>query len=114
MRRKVYHSAVYDMLVGLLGPERTARLLDRYGGRRLYIPASDRSALVGLVGADGLARLREAFGSGCYVRLPEGRLEIDRDAVVRLRLSGLSSMKVARLVGCSTRTVERIVRQDLS
>ncbi len=106
-------------LLDTIGAENLARLSEAAGGVRLYVPkhfgkppnggrdSSER--LIALVGPDlGLLLVFHYADSVIYVPLP-GRTEpIDVGKLKRLaRRKDLSNRRIARLIGCTERTVEK-------
>lgn len=107
-------------LASILGTENLDRLSAAAGGTRLYVPkhfgkppnggrdTSER--LVKLVGPDlGLLLVFHFGDSVIYVPLPRQGGPVDRRKLKRLaRRHNLTNKQIARRVGCSIRTVEKL------
>ena len=63
---------ILDRLLAVLGEKDTAKLLQRSGGTRIFVPAQpEGSKLADIIGAEGARRMEREFGQGEIV-LPMG------------------------------------------
>lgn len=105
-------------LIELIGREETVRLIEAYGGGRLYVPRARHPDLDPLLGSSAHARLVSRYG-GERLEIPPRRAieRMDererRAACVRdLHAAGLSYHEIARRTGVSRRQVARLLRTD--
>ncbi len=96
-----------DSLLRLLGPEGLAILADRYAGTRLFVPESlDRTKLADEVGMEIATKLVQRYGRD-YIPVP-----LVRDLRARhYRAAGMSNAKIARRLGITEASVNRIFQR---
>ena len=110
-------NTVYTRIEAALGRDATLRLLDRLGGRLVYIrvtpdggPTDLISAAIGL---DDARRLSERFGGerlSLPVRNSPCRDSLARTARIRdLAATGLTAATIAVAIGCSQRWVNFVL-----
>lgn len=89
-------------LLHLLGAEDFLKLVERYGGTRLYVSGAGRSLsrALGRAGAQALASRYQ----GSYIRVPLARSFRART----YRESGLSNAEIARRLGVTETGVDKI------
>jgi DNA-binding transcriptional regulator LsrR (DeoR family) len=101
-----------DNVARLIGAGAAARLIARFGGRRMYVakhPDPD-GALAQLIGLDGAARLGAVFG-GERMWMPNDAGQATRMRVAQLRKSGTSISRIAGELGLSERHVYKVLAQ---
>jgi hypothetical protein len=109
IRRKARSSVLLE-LDNLIGEEMTAKLVQAFGGTRLYIPhiPRDGDALTETIGLEAAVRLAEVYG-GDRVDIPNPNPR--RARIVELRSSGLSVDAIARALGCTRRRVFQVLAE---
>lgn len=108
---------VYERIEAVLGREATLRLLDRVGGRLIYVrmrPDGGPTDLVSAaIGLDDSRRLSARFGGeklSLPVRDSPCRGSLARTARIREHAAaGLTAAAIAGLVGCSQRWVNFVL-----
>jgi DNA-binding transcriptional regulator LsrR (DeoR family) len=101
-----------DNVARLIGAGAAARLIARFGGRRMYIakhPDPD-GALAQLIGFAGATRLGAVFG-GERMWMPNDAGQATRMRVAQLRKSGTSISRIAGELGLSERHVYKVLAQ---
>ena len=98
-------------LAGLIGLPLTMRLVEEYGGIRLYIPKgemADNHALVKLVGREAAEKLQREYGGEPHMDIPLALASVRavRNAEIRAARPHTSVSKLAR----EHRTTERNIR----
>lgn len=96
----------------VIGAGAAARLIARFGGRRMYIakrPAAG-DALARLVGYEAAVKLGAIFG-GERMWLPNGAGHATRTRVAQLRRAGASVSRIAGELGLSERHVYKVLAQ---
>ena len=94
-------------LLELLGPEAFLKLVERFGGDRLYIPKSESGTIVEeALGAEAAAKLARHYG-GDYPRIPLARAFRAR----QYRKAGLGNPAIARRLGLTVSGVERLFQR---
>ena len=103
-------------LIETLGYDDTARLLDTFGGMRLYVPRTRNPSLSPLIDPRTHARLITRYG-GEQIDLPLpsslariASREARNDRIRKLSANGMSIRAIARLVHVSRRQVLRVLR----
>jgi len=98
-----------DELTRIAGAEATAKLIDRFGGTRLYVPvaAKPESELVAAVGMDAAVRLCRAFG-GERIEVPR-KHDVLRERILELGDRGLSRSAIALELKCTVRWVRHVL-----
>lgn len=101
--------------VRLIGLPATLAIVERYGGTRLYVPATwgPEHPLVALIGEANLARLSAEFGGDEHADVPRGirALRHLRDERIRAEYQTTSAAALARRYGLAERHIWRIVAQ---
>ena len=95
-------------LTALLGPELYAQLSDQLGGRRLTVSAApgENSPITICIGMEAARRISEIY-AGCVFDVP---LQAGRNArILKLYHEGLPVVRIPNAVGCSYRTVRRVL-----
>lgn len=94
-------------LQSLLGMQDFLRLVEAYGGTRLYLRSrSDAEDLVAALSPDGAAALRRRY-SGSYIRVP-----LAREARARqYRADGMSNAQIARRLGIGEAGVDKLFQR---
>jgi hypothetical protein len=95
-----------DRLIELLGAQGAARVVDVFGGSRIYVPEPDTESFAPIaakLGDETARKLCYEFG-GLQVVLP-ARLVATRQEIVRLRAEGVRPAEIARRLGCAERYV---------
>lgn len=96
-----------DSLLRLIGPEGLYLLADKYGGTRLYIPPTPaRSQLTDELGIEIVTKLIQRYGRD-YIIVPLARELRAR----HYRAAGLSNAKIARRLGITEASVNRIFQR---
>jgi hypothetical protein len=101
-----------------IGAEKTYRLIESFGGTRVYIPEPNRlnefHALAQLLGMEAAVQLARAFGGSC-LKVPTGHWAIlrARNAVIGERYAqGCPAAKLAREYGLAENSVYRIAARQ--
>lgn len=110
-------NTVYTRLEAVLGRDVTLRLLDRLGGRLVYVRVTPDGGTTDLIsaaiGLDESRRLSERFGGeklSLPVRHSPCRDSLARTARIReLATTGLTAAMIAVEVGCSQRWVNFVL-----
>jgi len=100
-------------LIDLLGAEAAARVVDVFGGRRVYMPAPDTDSYTAMVQrfGDTIARkLCVEFG-GTQVFFPQ-RLVGKRSEILALRAAKITPSEIARRTKATESYVYYVLRQD--
>ncbi|HZO81158.1 MAG TPA: helix-turn-helix domain-containing protein [Candidatus Binataceae bacterium] len=99
-----------DFFIQLIGEEATARLIERFGGTRLYVPhyPAPDDALVQTIGVEPALRLAQTFG-GERVEVPKPPPR--RVQILALRAAGRSVESIARTLGCTRRRVFQVLAE---
>lgn len=93
---------------GLLTREEFVRLVEEFGGTKLYIPSipTPQQRVAQVIGMKAAKRLAREAGSTCW------RIPMARDLRIRYyRDKGMSHRQIARLVGMSVVGVERAFKR---
>ncbi len=101
--------SLMDDLIRAVGAEAAARLIDAYGGTRIYIPVNPqtRDRVSAVIGIEKARELAKQFGGDrIYIAHPPLR----RRRIAALRIEGKRTAEIARLVGCTVRWVEQVLR----
>ncbi|MFC3074674.1 helix-turn-helix domain-containing protein [Shinella pollutisoli] len=94
-------------LLDILGEADFVTLVEHYGGLRLFVPGDiARSELTTIVGSDIATRLSKRYPGG-YIRVPLAR-ELRAG---RYRQAGMSNRDIAKALGCTESSVDKIVRR---
>ncbi len=106
----VERSSILDGLTELIGEEAADKIIEKFGGTRLYVPHLPKlgDVLTGAVGNAAAQRLAQAFG-GDRVEVPNPPPR--RTLIVHLRRAGLSVAAIARAVHCTRRRVFQILAE---
>ncbi len=108
--------ADFDLLTDVeeaFGPAAAARLAARLGGQRIWIPTTEegRARLADLIGQEIADLLIERYG-GIDIYIPmniaETRLRRER-CIAEMAARGLGTRDIAARLGCTRRTVQRIL-----
>jgi Mor family transcriptional regulator len=99
--------------VRLIGIEATLRLVERFGGLRIYIPLDPKPEhhLAQLIGLDNLAKLAQVYGGESHFELPKAlhALTAVRNAKIRADYRFKSIRELAAEHHLTERHVTRIV-----
>ncbi len=101
-------------LTALLGDEALAKLSARFGGRRIYVPASITSGheLVLVVGLEAAKVLATHF-AGVTLSVPMPQHAADRRRqVIEMNAEGFTRAAIAEKVGLTERRVYQILDED--
>jgi hypothetical protein len=91
-------------LLDTLGEDNFIRLVEEHGGTRLFIPIdSSRSKLPASIGLDNTMRLINLYARS-YIKVPVAK----EFRALRYREAGLSNSQVARKLGLTESSVEKI------
>jgi hypothetical protein len=108
--------STFDNLVAAIGREAAEKLLEHFGGTRLYVPVRviAGSPLTIAIGDSAAAGFSRHFGGEC-LQIPVdpewGRL---RGRIVELHRAGHSTLEITRHLRCSRRYVLRILAEPHS
>ncbi len=113
-----------DELRELMGDDATQKLVEKFGGKRLYVPnrATKRAPLQNLVGEAAFLKIAKAFG-GVQIFVPKNtRREIQknaanmRDFCLEQRINGAGALQIIALSQeiHGVKLTERRVRRYLS
>ena|SRR5690348_5197046 len=105
-------AAPIETIGRLLGAGAAARLIARFGGRRVYIAKrpNPAAALSQTVGHGAAVKLGAIFG-GERIWLPNGAGDATRARVAQLRRDGISVSRIAGELGLSERHVYKVLAQ---
>jgi hypothetical protein len=97
-------------LVDLIGQDAAAKLIDIFGGTRLYIPHSpqDDDLLTGSLGSEAALKLARIYG-GDRIEVPNPTPR--RARILELRETGCSIDAIARNLGCTRRRVFQVLAE---
>jgi hypothetical protein len=103
-------SSMLQDLVDLIGKDAAARLIDIFGGTRLYIPHSpqDDDLLTGSLGHEAAFKLARIYG-GDRIEVPNPTPR--RARILELRETGCSIDAIARNLGCTRRRVFQVLAE---
>jgi len=101
-------SPMLDDLAEAIGEDAALKLVEAYGGRRVYIPHQpiDNDVLTSSIGLPAAIRLSEIYG-GDRLEVPNPTPRKVR--VLELRSDGLSVDAIARKLGCTRRRVFQVL-----
>jgi hypothetical protein len=102
-----------ERLIELLGEGGATRLIEVFGGARIFVPrpGSDSYAQVAAkLGAETAAKFCREFGD-VRVTIPQ-RLIATRDQILKLRTDKTSASEIARKLGCSERYVYTVLASE--
>lgn len=106
------------VMVELIGPVATAKLVDRFGGLRIYIPgkAERGHPIAELIGFENMQKLCDEYkyeGSGMRLTLPcaSNLVIAERNKRIRSEYGPKTTRQLAIEHGVSERQIERIVSQ---
>lgn len=107
--------SILQDLAALIGLPLTMRLVEQYGGVRLYIPkgdVADDHELVKLIGREATDKLRSMYGGEPHFDIPLALASVRavRDADIRAKREHTSERALAR----EYRTTERNIRMICS
>jgi Mor family transcriptional regulator len=93
-------------IVGAIGDEAAAKLVDRFGGQQVYVPRETSGhAIADAIGQTAAQKLSAMFG-GEVVYIPKGRRPSETKAAIAAA-SG-TARDVAARIGCSVRHVQQV------
>ncbi|MGA2408765.1 MAG: helix-turn-helix domain-containing protein [Candidatus Binataceae bacterium] len=97
-------------LINLIGTDAAAKLIEIFGGTRLYIPHSphDDDLLSASIGIDAAAKLARFYGGD---RLDVPNPTPRRARIIELRKTGCSVDAIARQLGCTRRRVFQVLAE---
>jgi|SRR5271154_540041 len=97
-------------LINLIGPDAAAKLIDLFGGTRLYIPQSPQEddLLCASIGIEAAAKLARTYG-GDRLEMPNPTPR--RARILALRQTGCSVDAIARQLGCTRRRVFQVLAE---
>lgn len=94
-------------LLHLLGPAAFLRLVEAYGGRRLYAPHNgDTTAIARQLGDEAAAKIVRRY-TGSYIRVPLARSARAR----QYRALGMSNAEIAGRLGMAETSVDKLFRR---
>lgn len=101
---------MFGFFVELIGAEATAKLIERFGGTRVYVPHSPTpgDALAQTVGVEPALKLARTFG-GERVEVPNPPPR--RTRIIAMRAAGQSIESIARSLGCTRRRVFQVLAE---
>lgn len=101
---------MFGFFIELIGEEATAKLIERFGGTRLYIPhcPTPDDTLVQAVGEEPALKLAHTFG-GERVEVPNPPPR--RMRILAMRAAGHSVESIARALGCTRRRVFQVLAE---
>jgi Homeodomain-like domain len=101
---------MFGFFIQLIGEEATAKLIERFGGTRLYIPhcPTPEDALAQAVGVESALKLSRSFG-GERVEVPNPPPR--RMRILAMRAAGHSVESIARALGCTRRRVFQVLAE---
>jgi hypothetical protein len=99
-----------DELAGSIGMDATSRLVDIFGGTRLYIPHSpdEDDLLTAAIGQEAACKLARIYG-GDRIEVPNPTPR--RTRIIELRETGCSVDAIARKLGCTRRRVFQVLAE---
>ncbi|WP_244617918.1 hypothetical protein [Rhizobium sp. RU35A] len=104
---EVYGSDIERELIDLLGEEGFIRLVEAFGGTRLYVPIhSERSSLGTLIGPENAALLSKRYAR-IFLKVPVSKTL----RAIRYREAGLSNPDIATRLVITESAVEQIFRR---
>lgn len=96
--------ASIEVLLRLLGPDDFLRLVEAYGGIRLFVPSgNERTDLIGAIGEEAALKLSDRWG-GFHIRVPLAREFRAR----HYRAIGMSNAQIARRLGMAETGINRL------
>jgi hypothetical protein len=103
-------SSMLDDLANEIGMDATARLVDIFGGTRLYIPHSpdEDDLLTASLGPEAARKLARVYG-GDRIEVPNPTPR--RKRIIELRETGCSVDAIARKLGCTRRRVFQVLAE---
>ena len=107
---KLPRSSMLDELAGSIGMDATSRLVDIFGGTRLYIPHSpdEDDLLTAAIGQEAACKLARIYG-GDRIEVPNPTPR--RTRIIELRETGCSVDAIARKLGCTRRRVFQVLAE---
>jgi hypothetical protein len=99
-------------LIAILGEGGAARVIEVFGGARIYVPQPGSPSFARLaqkLGAETARKLCAEFGDFC-VTIP-ARLIATRDQILKLK-SSCTAAEIARRLGCSERYVYTVLASE--
>lgn len=107
---------LYDDLHKLLGPEDAGLFIFTYSGQRIWITTTPSPQLIKILGPKKAALVCAKYG-GERIVIPTGRqhkMQEQRRRVMEMHRQGLSADEMAKVVGCSRRTIFRWLRLPIT
>jgi hypothetical protein len=103
-------SSVLDELTNEIGADAAARLIDIFGGTRLYVPQSpdEDDLLTASLGHEAALKLARVYG-GDRIEVPNPTPR--RARIIELRETGCSVDAIARKLGCTRRRVFQVLAE---
>ncbi|MGH7840164.1 MAG: hypothetical protein ACREQD_00375 [Candidatus Binataceae bacterium] len=110
-RAPVRRWPMFEQLVAAVGEEAARKVVETFGGARLYVPQAPQAgdALSRLVGPAAAARLAQVFG-GDRVDVPNPPSR--RERIIELQRQGLSVGAIAWQLGCTRRRVFQVLAEQ--
>lgn len=101
---------MFGFFIELIGAEATAKLIERFGGTRVYVPHSPTpdDILAQTVGVEPALKLARTFG-GERVEVPNPPPR--RMRILAMRAAGQSVESIARACGCTRRRVFQVLAE---
>jgi hypothetical protein len=102
--------SMLEELVNLIGHDAAARLIEIFGGTRLYVPHSphEDDLLSGSLGPEAALKLASIYG-GDRIEVPNPTPR--RARILELRETGCSVDAIARKLGCTRRRVFQVLAE---
>ena len=103
-------SSLLDELASVIGMDAVARLVDIFGGTRVYIPHSpeEDDLLTAAIGQEAAQKLARVYG-GDRIEMPNPTPR--RTRIIELRETGCSVDAIARKLGCTRRRVFQVLAE---
>jgi Homeodomain-like domain len=110
IQEKPRRSSVLDELTNEIGADAAARLIDIFGGTRLYVPQSpdEDDLLTASLGHEAALKLARVYG-GDRTEVPNPTPR--RARIIELRETGCSVDAIARKLGCTRRRVFQVLAE---
>jgi hypothetical protein len=103
--------SMLEGLVELIGDEAVSKLVETFGGARIYVPQTVEpgDTLSGVIGAEAAAKLAQIFG-GDRMEVPHPASR--RTRIIELHRKGVTVDAIALRVGCTRRRVFQVLAEE--